>query len=264
MASVVHGVLLLMIWVGWVRPIWAVISFEVTAILFCRWYAETNRKVIFGLSRLKALIYSDGPSIRMAFEQIQSIGRASVLSLAYSRIDLVVISLVISGDAMTQYLGIQRLGSAPLMLSSAFSSAVVSWLATLRNRPIQWKKNVIRVLGIAYSTGILVTIGIVIFGAVLSIWLGVKGVDHRLQWIQGITVGLQIANCFHAAILLASTNTCKLYRVARNAALLLAVLLPLGVWQGGIVGVALSVLLAELLVAGQYIHYFWKKMWSFS
>ena len=96
------------------------------------------------------------------------------------------------------------------------------------------------------------------FSPLINDFFSLKVVDHKLLFLQGLFLSLQIINGFHAAILIASHRTKELWSIALNNVLLALMIMPLLAWHSGCEGVALAFCLIEIGCTLQYLTKFKK------
>lgn len=258
LAALAQSVLLLLAALE-MAPLWAgAIFFEVAALLACGFVVRRFRRGTAPLSGMKNGVPSGSgfSGIGAVFRRIAPLGNVSLLSVAYGRVDALVVSWVAGGTLLTQYLLFQRLASAPLMFLSTVASVNIARLSGECLGRERSDRSVSRYRKGAYLAAAASGLGFAGVGLWIAPFFQLKDVNLTLLGLQGVVLTLQVANGFHAALLIALHESASLWEVARNNTVLASVLMPLGAWQLGAVGVALAICMVEFFCAAQHVRLF--------
>lgn len=258
LAALAQSVLLLLVALG-MAPLWiGAIFFEVAALLACGFVVRRFRRETAPLSGMKKGVPSGSgfSGIGAVFRRIAPLGNVSLLSVAYGRVDALVVSWVAGGALLTQYLLFQRLASAPLMFFSTVASVNIARLSGERLGHEKNDRSVSRYRKRAYLAAAASGVGFAGIGLWIAPFFQLKDVNLTLLGLQGVVLTLQVANGFHAALLIAFHESAHLWEVARNNTVLASVLMPLGAWQLGAVGIALAICMVEFFCAAQHARLF--------
>ncbi|HEX5636079.1 MAG TPA: hypothetical protein VFY78_03245, partial [Gammaproteobacteria bacterium] len=132
----------------------------------------------------------------------------------------------------------------------------ISSLSDARSCPENLPEKIVRFRRLAYVAAAASGAALVAATPLLASFFMLENVDIKLLGLQGLVLALQIANGFHAALMIALQKSPQLWSVARNNTVLAAFLLPLCAWKLGAVGVALALSVVELFCAAQYVRLF--------
>lgn len=190
------------------------------------------------------------------FKSIAPLGNVALLGVAYARVDALAVSLVASGALLTQYLLYQRLASAPLMFFSTIASVNIARLSGEHSGYERTEGSIAQYRRFAYLVAAASGIGLAGIGLWLAPFFQIRDVNLTVLGLQGLVLTLQVANGFHAALLIAFHEPAPLWEVARNNTVLAAVLMPLGAWQLGAIGIALALCMVEFFCAAQHVRIF--------
>lgn len=190
------------------------------------------------------------------FKSIAPLGGVALLGVAYARVDALAVSLVASGALLTQYLLYQRLASAPLMFFSTIASVNIARLSGEHSGYERTEGSIAQYRRFAYLVAAASGIGLAGIGLWLAPFFQIRDVNLTVLGLQGLVLTLQVANGFHAALLIAFHEPAPLWEVARNNTVLAAVLMPLGAWQLGALGIALALCMVEFFCAAQHVRIF--------
>jgi len=259
-AFILQAILLALAYQGYV-PLWlCTIFFEVMALAACVFVTRQFRNASNGLDAGDPLAASghDLTAYKTVLLHIAPIGNAALMGIAYSRLDALMVSWVAGGVVLTQYLVYQRLASAPLMFFSTIASVSISSFSDLRQSVETLPKRTARFRQLAY--GVAAVSGAALAGSspLIASFFSLEFINRQLMGMQCLVLALQIANGFHAALLIALGQAPQLWRIARNNAVLALVLLPLSAWKLGALGIALALCLVEAFCALQYVWLFRK------
>jgi hypothetical protein len=200
----------------------------------------------------------DIPACKAVLWHIAPIGNAALMGIAYSRLDALVVSWVAGGALLTQYLIYQRLASAPLMFFSTIASVSISSFSDSRRTVEPLSKRIGRFRQLAYAVAAVSGIALAGSTPLIASFFSLEFINRQLLGLQCLVLAVQISNGFHAALLIALGKSSHLWPIARNNALVAAVVLPLGAWKLDAVGVALALCLVEAFCAIQYVLFFRK------
>ena len=255
LATILQGALLALAQHG-VISVWVpTISFEFFAFLACLYTLRKVRRAVdaCGTKNNVASPSSVLVACQSVLSHIAPIGNVALIGLAYSRLDAIAVSLVSGGALLSQYLFYQRLASAPLMFFSTIASASISTLSDARHNTEIWSKKMSRYRQSAYLmaalSGAIFYVGSPLIGEFFTVTVS----NYRLLVLQCFLLALQIANGFHASLLIALEKSQQLWQITRNNALVAIVLLPLGAWNLEAIGVMLALCLIEIFCATQHV-----------
>lgn len=260
-AVVLQGTLLILAHYE-IVPIWlCTISFEMMALIACWVVARRFRRgsVAHTTPSSASEVFFSGfnlAAFRKVLLRIAPLGNVALISVAYTRVDVFVVSWVAGGALLTQYLLYQRLASAPLMFFSTVASVNISSLSDARSCPENLPEKIVRFRRRAYAAAAASGAALVVATPLVASFFLLENVDLKLLGLQSLVLALQISNGFHTALMIALQKSSRLWSVARNNTVLAAFLLPLCAWKLGAVGVALALCVVELFCAAQYIRLF--------
>jgi len=257
-AFVLQAILLALAHQGFV-PLWScTIFFELMALLACVFVTRRFRNASDELEVDDRFSLSghDLTAYKTVLLHIAPIGNAALMGIAYSRLDALMVSWVAGGAVLTQYLIYQRLASAPLMFFSTIASVSISSFSDLRQSVGTLPKKMARFRQLAY--GVAAVSGAALAGSspLIASFFSLEFINPQLMGLQCLVLTFQIANGFHAALLIALGQASQLWRIARNNAVLALILLPLGAWKLDALGIALALCLVEAFCALQYVWWF--------
>ena len=204
----------------------------------------------------QGLTHDDLAAFRKVLLRIAPLGNVALIGIAYTRVDAFVVSWVAGGALLTQYLIYQRLASAPLMFFSTVASVNISSLSDACSCPENLPEKIARFRTLAYVAATASGAALVVASPLVASFFLLKIVNLKLLGLQSLVLALQIANGFHAALMIALQKSSGLWSIARNNTVLAALLLPLFAWKLGAVGVALALCMVELFCAAQYVRLF--------
>lgn len=260
-ATVLQGALLMLAHYG-VAPVWlCVLSFEIMALIACTVVARRlGRPSVAHTSASSASKVPssafDPTTFRKVLLRIAPMGNVALIGVAYTRVDVFVVSWVAAGALLTQYLIYQRLASAPLMFFSTVASVSIASLSDARLCPENLSERIVRFRRLGYGAAAASGGTLVAATPWAASFFILENVDIKLLGLQGLALALQISNGFHAALMISLQKPLQLWSVARNNTVLAAFLLPLCGWKLGVVGVALALCVVELFCAAQYARLF--------
>lgn len=255
---VLQAVLLLLAQKGEV-PLWiCTICFEFMSLAVCWFVARRFRSesTSFPTAAGMTTVDSDLAAFRRVILRIAPLGNVALIGIAYTRVDALAVSWLAEGALLSQYLIYQRVASAPLMFFSTIASVSISTLSDDRVSPETLSKRTVRFRQLAYVAGAVSGTALAVTGPLIASFFVLEVFELRLLLLQSLILSLQISNGFHAALLIASGKTPHLWSVARNNAVLAAVLLPLGAWWLQAVGIASALCIVEIFCTMQYIRMF--------
>lgn len=258
LAIILQGALLTLAHYG-VVPIWlCAISFEIMALIACAIVARRFRRGSITHTTVSEISSSgfDLAAFRKVLLRIAPLGNVALIGVAYTRVDVFVVSWVAAGALLTQYLIYQRLASAPLMFFSTVASVSIASLSDARSCPENLPEKIVRFRRLGYAAAAASGGALVVASPLVASFFLLETVDLKLLGLQGLVLALQIANGFHAALMIALQKSTRLWSIARNNTVLAAFLLPLCAWKLGAVGVALALCVVELFCAAQYVWLF--------
>lgn len=258
LALLIQSVFLLLAREAAIPVWWCVIFFEATALsvslILAKRYAP---KLDMEASTFPKTPACGAPAVLgRAFKSIAPLGSVALLGVAYARVDALAVSLVASGALLTQYLLYQRLASAPLMFFSTLASVNIAKLSGEHSGYARMEGSIAQYRRFAYLTAAASGIGLAGIGLWLAPFFQIRDVNLTVLGLQGLVLALQVANGFHAALLIAFHESAHLSEVARNNTALASVLMPLGAWQLGAIGIALALCMVEFFCAAQYARIF--------
>ena len=260
-AIVLQGALLILAHYG-IVPIWlCTISFEMMALIACAVVARRFTRASVAHTRASTASKASNSGFDLAvfrklLLRIAPLGNVALIGIAYTRVDAFVVSWVASGALLTQYLIYQRLASAPLMFFSTVASVNISSLSDARSCPENLPEKIVRFRTLAYVAAAVSGAALVVASPLIASFFLLEIVDLKLLGLQSLVLALQIANGFHAALMIALQKSSGLWLVARNNTVLAALLLPLFAWKLEAVGVALALCMVNLFCAAQYVWLF--------
>lgn len=257
-AFVLHAILLALAYQGHV-PLWlCTIFFEVMTLAACVFVTIKFKNASDELDVGNHFSWSgrDLTAYKSVLSHIAPIGNAALMGIAYGRLDALVVSWVAGGVLLSQYLIYQRLASAPLMFFSTIASVSISSFSELRQSVETLPKRMARFRQLSY--GVAAVSGAALAGSspLIASFFSLESINRQLMGLQCFVLTLQIANGFHAALLIALGQASQLWRIARNNAVFALIFLPLGAWKLDAVGIALALCLVEAFCALQYIWLF--------
>lgn len=247
----------LLLWLSYQQVIglqFGVICFELMAVLACmvavRKYAPEPVAQGAPAARL------DWAASRRVLVQVAPLGNIALIGIAYNRLDAFAVSLFAGGSLLVQYLIYQRVASAPLMFFSTVASASISALSATSQGPDAVPAKVVRYRQLAYAVALLSGCALAAASPLIERFFALGATDQSMLAVQSCILALQIANGFHAAMLIAHGKVDKLWLIAkRNAfAALLAFPLCLWAWQG--LGIAIALCIVEAFCAAQHAREF--------
>ncbi len=252
-AAVLQAGLLAAVALACVDATWAAASFEWLAWLGCL-IAARRASTNTTSPQAPPLDAPDArgaiAGMRAAAAQVWPLGVTALLSLAYGRIDVFVVGAVEQGAALlTQYLGFQRIASAPLMLASTVASVGIAGVAASATTvSASGRRHMVRGYVAAAASVTVATVAAPLAGAFLKL----GSIDPTLWGLQCLVLGLQVVNGFHAARMIGQRRSQGLLRIARNNAMVAVLAIPLGAWWWGLSGVAAGVAVVEVVGWLQY------------
>ena len=255
LATAVQALLLWLAYSGLIPFFWCTICFELMALVAC---ASIVRR--FG-ENVPATVSSDlsSTSHRAVFLQIAPLGNVALLGIAYNRFDSFALSLVASGALLTQYLVYQRLASAPLMFFSTVASASISTLSVASSDPDELPRKIARYRQIAYGLAFVSGIILCASSPLINRFFSLQDIHYGVMVTQSIVLALQIANGFHASMLIACRKIDALWHIAKKNAIAALIVLPAATWIWGGIGIAVGLCLVEAYCAIQHAFEFRKK-----
>ncbi|MDB5963116.1 MAG: putative rane protein [Massilia sp.] len=254
MAALAQTVLLLLSSNGAI-PVWiAGISFELFA-LFASAYVTWRIGALTAPASLQ-LASSYRATGLAVLQRIAPLGNVALISVMYNRLDAFAVSWVGSGILLTQYMLYQRLTSAPLMFFSTVASASISTLSGFQAGELASVRKIRFFRQVAYSAGVVCGIIFLLASPLINNFFSLRSTSVVLLVFQSIIVAVQIANGFHASILIALGRLRQLWRIARNNGVVALVALPLLAMQYGIIGVAGALCIIEIFCAIQHAFMF--------
>ncbi|MGB7194505.1 MAG: hypothetical protein WBD81_13720 [Collimonas pratensis] len=242
-------------------PLWlCAITFEAMALVASsfigfRFRAQENKPEVSPGTHTSDI---DSVAWKTVLGRIAPLGNVALIGIAYNRLDALAVSWVAGGALFAQYLIYQRLASAPLMFFSTIASVSISTLSDDRHSPEKLPKKIIRFRQLAYGAGTISGVVLASASPLIASFFSLTTVNHQLLGLQCMVMALQIANGFHAALLIALGKLPHLWRIARNNAVMAVLLLPLSAWKWGTVGVALSLCVVEIFCAAQHAWLFYR------
>lgn len=184
--------------------------------------------------------------------RIAPLGNVALVGIAYNRLDAFVVSWIGGGILLTQYMLYQRLASAPLMFFSTVASSGISTLSGQSGAEPEALNRIRIFRKVAYGAGAACGILLFVLSPFVNSFFALAASNVILLAFQALIVSVQIANGFHAAILIALGRLPDLWRIARNNGILACVILPLLAWAYGIIGVAGAICAIEIFCAIQH------------
>jgi hypothetical protein len=195
----------------------------------------------------------DLEAFRKVLLRIAPLGNVALIGVAYTRVEVFVVSWVASGALLTQYLIYQRLASAPLMFFSTVASVSIAPLSDARSSPESQFGKIVRFRTLAYFAAAASGVALVVASPLVGSFFSLGNADLKLLGLQGLMLTLQISNGFHTGLMIALQKSTQLWTVTRNNTVLAAFILPLCAWKLEAVGVALALCMVELFCAAQYV-----------
>ncbi len=212
------------------------ISFELLSCMAC----------IFVLKKSDVLCnYVTPITLPGTLKHLAPLGNVALIGLVYTRIDALALSLIHeNAQLLTQYLYCQRLASAPLMLFSTVANVNIARLAKHGSHACEHSK-ILKFRRIGILVGLLAATGF--WGG--SFWINKFNIflltSVPILIAQTLVLGLQVANGFSAASLIATQESRRLWRIARNNTILALCILPLATWRFQTLGIAAALLFIE-------------------
>lgn len=243
-------------------PVWlCAISFEMMALLACAVVARRfgRASIVHAGTSTASKIPAPGfdlAAFRKVLLRIAPLGNVALIGVAYTRVDVFVVSWVASGALLAQYLIYQRLASAPLMFFSTVASVSIASLSDARSSPESLPGKIVRFRRLSFGAAAASGIALVAAAPLVASFFILENLDIKLLGLQGLVLALQITNGFHTGLMIALQKSMQLWAVTRNNTILAAFLLPLCAWKLGVVGVALALCMIELFCAAQYVWLF--------
>lgn len=245
----------LLLWLAQQRVIplaWCVIIFELMAVAACVVALRQN-----GCSPITAKLRARGSGVdwaasRSVLVQIAPLGNVAMIGIAYNRLDAFAVSLFASGTLLVQYLIYQRVASAPLMFFSTVASASISSMSLKSVDAVSTRVTVTRYRQAAYGIALLSGCALFASSPVIARFFFLSATDQPMLVAQSLILTLQIANGFHASILIAHGKVTQLWRIAQRNAVAALVVLPccIWIWQG--LGIAIALCVVEAFCAAQH------------
>lgn len=235
----------------------SVICFELMAVLAC--FAAVRNYVREPVAAgVAAPVASrlDWAEARMVLVQVAPLGNIALIGIAYNRLDAFAVSLFASGTLLVQYLIYQRVASAPLMFFSTVASASISALSTTSQDPASKPVRIVRYRQLAYGVALISGCILAASSPLIARFFSLSATDRPMLVAQSLILALQIANGFHASMLIAHGKVATLWLIAKRNAFVALVAFPLCLWAWDGLGIAVALCLVEAYCAGQYLREF--------